>query len=267
MGLAVCVLSAPPSASAQTPGVVTNRVGGAARTPVPPATVSRTPEGGTTVRAVRVTDPVRIDGTLDERVYADIPPISDFIQQDPQEGAPATEKTEVWILFDDRNIYVSARCWDSHPERDIANEMRRDSQGITQNEHFIVIFDTFNDKRNGVFFQTNPLGAQRDVAVIDEINQNNNWNTVWDVKTGKFDGGWTAEFAIPFKSLRYGPGREQTWGVNVRRTIRWKNECRTSRRPTLLALSIDSRARCLIKRDRSTAALSEVSVLEQDEQS
>ena len=101
--------------------------------PVPPATVSRSAEGGVTVRAVRISEPLRMDGRLDESVYSTVPAISDFIQQEPREGEPATEKTEVWILFDDRNIYVAARCWDSHPEREVINEMRRDV-GVTQNE-------------------------------------------------------------------------------------------------------------------------------------
>jgi hypothetical protein len=173
---------------------------------------------------VRIAEPLHLDGRLDEPVYTDVPPMDGFVQQDPQEGAPATEKTDTWIFFDDKNIYVSARCWDSHPEREIGNEMRRDAQGITQNEHIIVVFDTFHDKRNGMFFQTNILGAQRDALITDENGQNQDWNTVWDVKTQRFDQGWTVEFSIPFKSLRYNADPVQIWGVNFRRIIRWKNE-------------------------------------------
>ncbi|MEO5742637.1 MAG: hypothetical protein ABIS29_18780, partial [Vicinamibacterales bacterium] len=94
--------------------------------PQPPATVVRTTEGRVTVRAVRIPEPLRLDGRLDESVYTTVPAISDFIQQEPREGEPATEKTEAWIFFDGRNIYIAARCFDSHPERDIENEMRRD---------------------------------------------------------------------------------------------------------------------------------------------
>ena len=151
--------------------------------------------------------PISLDGRLDEAVYARVPAMSDFIQQEPHEGEPATEKTETWVLFDEQNIYVAARCWDSHPERMVVNEMRRDNRNIFQNENFTIVIDTFYDRRNGFFFQTNPLGALRDQAVGDEGQSNNNdWNTVWDVKATTFDQGWIVEVAIPFKSLRYKKG-------------------------------------------------------------
>ncbi len=177
-----------------------------------------------TVRAFRVSGPIEIDGRLDEEFYRAVPPFSGFVQQDPIENAPASEQTDAWIFFDGENLYVAARCRDSQPDREIVNEMRRDSNGIIQNESLTIIFDTFDDKRNGVFFQANALGAQRDAAVTDESSQNQDWNTVWDVRTQRTDQGWTAEFVIPFKSLRYDSDAVQVWGVNIRRTIRWKNE-------------------------------------------
>lgn len=115
---------------------------------VPLAIVSRDGEGHVVVRATRVNEPLVLDGRLDDAVYARVPSIGDFVQQEPSEGAPATEKTEVWLLFDGRNIYVSARCWDSHPERDVANEMRRDGSSSNDNENFQVLFDSFFDRRN-----------------------------------------------------------------------------------------------------------------------
>ena len=172
----------------------------------------RTADGAVTVRATRITEAIRLDGRLDEQVYSAIPPIDEWFQQEPHEGSPATERTEAWIMFDDRNIYISARCWDSHPEREVANEMRRDSTNIIQNESFTIIFDTFHDRRNGTFFQTNSLGALRDAMSTDESNQNNDWNTIWDVRTQRSNQGWTVEFVIPFKSLRYGKGKQQTGG-------------------------------------------------------
>ena len=184
----------------------------------------RTADGAVTVRATRITEAIRLDGRLDEQVYSAIPPIDEWFQQEPHEGSPATERTEAWIMFDDRNIYISARCWDSHPEREVANEMRRDSTNIIQNESFTIIFDTFHDRRNGTFFQTNSLGALRDAMSTDESNQNNDWNTIWDVRTQRTNQGWTVEFVIPFKSLRYGQGKQQTWGINLRRIIGWKTE-------------------------------------------
>ncbi|MGE3424936.1 MAG: DUF5916 domain-containing protein, partial [Dehalococcoidia bacterium] len=124
-----------------------------------------------------------------------------------------------------QTLYVSARCWDSAPpERWVANELRRDTNQLRQNDTFGVIVDTFHDRRNGFLFYTNPLGARADQAVTDEGNLNVDWNPVWDVRTGRFDGGWTVEMAIPFKSLRYRSGQAQTWGINIRRVIRRKNE-------------------------------------------
>jgi hypothetical protein len=193
--------------------------------PVPPAVIARDEAGRVTLRATRIAEPIVLDGKLDDSVYTRVPAVSDFVQQEPQEGEPATEKTEAWVFFDDENIYVSARCWDSHPERMIINEMRRDNFNIFQNENVTLVFDTFYDRRNGFFFQTNPLGALRDQAVGDEGQTNNqDWNTVWDVKASVFDQGWMVEIAIPFKSLRYREGRDQVWSFNLRRSIRWKNE-------------------------------------------
>ncbi|MGH9335470.1 MAG: carbohydrate binding family 9 domain-containing protein, partial [Vicinamibacteria bacterium] len=193
--------------------------------PVPPAVVSRDEAGRVTLRATRLREPLVLDGKLDEAIYSQVPAVSDFVQQEPREGEPATERTEAWVFFDDRNVYVSARCWDDHPENMVINEMRRDNFGIYQNENVTLVFDTFYDRRNGFFFQTNPLGALRDQAVGDEGQANNrDWNTVWDVKASVFDQGWMVEIAIPFKSLRYKPGRDQIWSFNLRRSIRWKNE-------------------------------------------
>ena len=193
--------------------------------PVAPEVVSRDEAGRVTARATRISEPIVVDGKLDDEVYARVIPMSDFIQQEPNEGAPATEKTESWVFFDDNNIYITARCWDSHPERMIINEMRRDTRNIFQNENFTVVLDTFYDRRNGFFFQTNPLGALRDMALSDDgESDNNDWNTVWDVGASVFDQGWIAEIVIPFKSLRYKKGRDQIWSINFRRVVRWKNE-------------------------------------------
>ncbi|MEZ5291895.1 MAG: DUF5916 domain-containing protein [Vicinamibacterales bacterium] len=177
-----------------------------------------------TVVAHRLTAALRVDGVLDDAVYADTPAVGGFVQQEPFESAPATEKTEAWIFFDDRQIYVAARCWETEPSRRVANEMRRDTSQLRQNDTFAVLFDTFHDRRNGFLFYANAIGGFADSQITDEGPPNVDWNTVWSVRTAEFDGGWSIEMAIPFKSLRYGPGRAQTWGLNLRRVVRWKNE-------------------------------------------
>ena len=187
--------------------------------------VTRNDQGGTTVRAIKLTEGIRLDGVLDEPVYATVAAITGLVQLMPDEGAPATEKTEAWIMFDSTNIYVSGRVWDSAPPSEwVANEMRRDTTQLRDNDAFWVVFDTFYDRRNGVAFYTNSLGALGDFAITNEGNPNSDWNPVWDVRTGRFEGGWTVEMEIPFKSLRYRPGPTQVWGVQLRRTIRRKNE-------------------------------------------
>ena len=92
-------------------------------------------------------------------------------------------------------------------------QMRRDTGGLRNNEHIGLLFDTFYDRRSGFAFYTNPLGARADYSVVDEGGSNTDWNPVWTSKTGRFDGGWTVEMAIPFKSLRYRAGPDQVWGL------------------------------------------------------
>ena len=193
--------------------------------PMAPEVIRRDARGRATVRAIELTDGIRLDGKLDERVYRDVPAITGFIQQEPVEGAQATEKTEAWIMFDRTNIYVGARVWESAPPSSwVANEMRRDTTQLRDNDAFWVSFDTFYDRRNAVTFHTNPLGALGDFAITNEGNPNSNWNPVWDVRVGRFEGGWTLEMEIPFRSLRFRPGDVQVWGIQLRRTVRRKNE-------------------------------------------
>ena len=152
-----------------------------------------------------------------------MPAASGFIQQVPREGEAATEETELWVFFDDTNLYISARCLDSQPEREVATELRRDHSGLIQNESLSLVLDTFYDRRNGFTFQTGPLGTVRDQAIIDgQLNES--WNTVWDVRSSRSERGWSTEMVIPFKSLRYAGSGPQVWGINVRRIVKWKNE-------------------------------------------
>ena len=177
-----------------------------------------------TVTAVRLAAPLNVDGRLDEAVYASTQPTSDFVQTEPDSGTPASERTDIWVTFDQDNVYVSVRAFESRPDLMVANEMRRDSFNILQNEGFGVFFDTFLDRRNGVLFAFTPVGGRLDGQVTNEGTFTSDWNPVWDLAVGEFEGGWTAEAAIPFKSLRYGGEGAQRWGFQARRINRWKNE-------------------------------------------
>ena len=193
--------------------------------PVPPESITRDERRRATVRAIKLAQPLRVDGRLDEEVYQRHAPFGGFIQVAPEYGADSTEKTDVWISYDQDNIYVSVKVWDSAPpERWISNELRRDTNQLRNNDHIGVMFDTFYDRRSGFMFYTNPLGALADYSVIDEGGSNTDWNPVWESRTGTFDGGWTVEMAIPFKTLRYRSGNDQVWGIQMRRSIRHKNE-------------------------------------------
>ncbi len=193
--------------------------------PVAPEVLARDDNGRATLRAVRLDEPLVVDGSLDEQIYATVPAMSGFVQQEPLAGEQATEQTDVWVFYDATSVYIAARLWDSHPERIVANEMRRDNRNIqSQNASFSVILDTFYDRRNGFLFRTTPLGALWDGQVTDERNVNSDWNTIWYVKSARFAEGWTLEMSLPFKSLRYRAGSSQVWGINFERRVKWKNE-------------------------------------------
>ena len=192
--------------------------------PAPPAVIARDASGGVTVRAVRIDTPLRIDGRLDEAVYDRIEAMSDFIQNDPAEGAPASEKTEIWLLFDRENVYVVARCWETRPDRIMASEMRRDNIRIVRDDNFAWSFDPFYSRRNGVLFEVSAVGGRLDAEVVNESQLNMDWNPVYDVAVGRFEGGWVMETALPFKSLRYPGAGPQIWGFQARRVNRWRNE-------------------------------------------
>jgi hypothetical protein len=196
--------------------------------PAAPEVVVRDAEGRATVRAVRISEPLRIDGALDEALYRDVRSISDFIQVEPNAGQAATERTETWVAFDNDYVYVAFKVWDTRMDTLIATEMRRDSTNSWQGNDLVsFIFDTFYDRRTSFTFTMNPLGGRSDGTMINDRQYSSDWNPVWETQTGRFDGGWTVEAAVPFKSLRYRPGTAQVWGFNAMRVKRSKNEVST----------------------------------------
>ncbi len=175
--------------------------------------------------AVYIQSPIVIDGTLDEAVWSLAQPATDFIQTDPQAGRPATERTEVRLLYDDQNLYLGIYCFDSAGAQGIiVKDIRRDMDP-GQGDYFSVLLDTFDDNRNGFVFGTNPTGGVREgQAGRDGKTTNFDWNAIWWVKSQITELGWQAEMAIPFTTLRFRDNERQIWGVNFFRRIRRKNE-------------------------------------------
>jgi hypothetical protein len=171
----------------------------------------------------------RIDGTLDDPLWITAPLVSDFRQREPLETSPATEKTEVRILYDARHVYFGIHCFDSAPHALAATQLRRDLT-MDLDDNFAILIDPTVSRRNGYIFQVNPLGTQRDGEVIEEqapgIDSivDASWDGLWISAAKIVADGWTATVAIPFSTLNFRGGSQVTWGLNFRRFIRRKNE-------------------------------------------
>ncbi len=175
--------------------------------------------------AYRTFQSIEIDGDFNETDWQQAKPINRFVQTEPDEGVPITESTEVRILYDEKNIYFGFTCSSSHRDNIVANEMRRDAENLRENDNVFILLDTYNDKRNGVFFRINPLGAMQDIALTNSgDSQNSSWDAVWDCRSKINDTHWTTEITIPFSQLRFNRSDSMVWGVNFGRTIRQKKE-------------------------------------------
>ena len=205
----------------------------AAQPPVPPTTPP-------TAAAVRVAQPPVVDGdVLGDAAWAAVPPLTDFWQTTPFEGAPASEPTEVRIAYTADTLYFGVVCRDSDPAGIVVNGSRRDSP-LDETDAFQIVLDTYRDRQNGFVFGTNPAGLEYDGQVSNEgqgggtsgpgayggslTGFNRNWDGAWVVKTRSGDFGWSAEFAIPFTTLRYGRESGREWGLNLQRNVRRRNE-------------------------------------------
>lgn len=175
------------------------------------------------IRAGKATDKITIDGKLDEASWKNARPISELVQYEPRQGEAASLKTEIRILFDEKSLYFSGICYDSAGRKGIrVPNMQRDFS-FDENDLLGIALDGLLDKRNAMVFQTNPYGAQRELLSSDGTNFNPEWISLWSVKTRIHDWGWTAEFAIPWKSIRYKAGSDRI-GFILLRCLRRINE-------------------------------------------
>src|SRR2546425_9733613 len=180
------------------------------------------------VEAVRVDRAPRLDGTLDDPIWQQASAITDFRQREPYEGSPATERTEVRILYTKHEVYFGVACHDSLAGGPVATQLRRD---VTQelDDYFEIVIDSRRDRRNAYVFQINPLGTQRDALITDEQagdtqDGDPGWDGVWTSEARVTRDGWTATIAVPFSTLNFMQSRDVVWGVNFKRFIRRKNE-------------------------------------------
>lgn len=168
---------------------------------------------------------IEIDGLLNEPEWKMVLPAKDFIQRDPIQGSPATEKTEVYVIHDKENLYIGAILFDSNPDGILAYQKRRD-QSLRTDDRFMWILDTFLDGRTGYFFEVNPAGLLGDGLIIGGDSYwgiNKDWNGIWDARVVVIPDGWSVEVVIPFRTLNFDPNLD-TWGINFQRTVRRKNE-------------------------------------------
>ena len=186
-----------------------------------------------TAHATRISGRPAIDGdVLGDSMWESAQPVTGFWQTTPYEGQAASEKTEARILYDDQAIYFGIVCYDRDPRGIVVSESRRDAS-LDETDSFRIVLDTYSDKQNGFLFGTNPAGIEYDAQITNEGEGsfgsgsggfNLNWDGSWEVKTLISEIGWSAEFAIPFRTIRFSSDADQVWGLNFQRNIRRRNE-------------------------------------------
>lgn len=174
------------------------------------------------VNAVKLMQSVEVDGKLNESVWKTFPPLTDLKQKEPNQGEAATERTEVWVAYDEHALYVAARLYDSSPDSIMALLDRRDN--LNTADWFGVFLDPYRDKRSGNYFVIGPAGSIGDGVLYNDDWDDDDWDGVWEGHSTIDDKGWTVEIRIPFSQLRFQDKEQQVWGINFRRDIGRKNE-------------------------------------------
>ncbi len=178
------------------------------------------------VRAIEISEKLKLDGRLDEAAWQRAESVGQFTQVDPHQGTPARFRTDVRVLFNRHYLYIAAINHDSLGRRGLrVPNFKRDFSDRTQ-DLFGVVIDGLNDQRNAATFMTNPYGTQRDLLSFDDLLYDIDWDGLWKVRTTRTDSGWVAEMQIPWQTLRYLRSRDsvQTWGINFVRNRRFSNE-------------------------------------------
>jgi len=175
------------------------------------------------VTAVRISEDITIDGRLDEPVWQQAVPATDFLQKLPNNGAPASERTEVRFAYDEDNLYIGVICAESEPDKVLIKDLKEDFDFMST-DLVQVFIDSVHNRRSGFTFVVNAAGARRDSQVSTGGGANQDWDGVWDAKVSRGDQAWFIEYVIPFKTLRFSNAGSQEWGVNLSRRILHLNE-------------------------------------------
>ena len=170
------------------------------------------------VTAVRITDTLTIDGRLTEPAWNLASPAADFLQRTPRTGEPANERTEVRFLYDDDNLYVGVMCFDSDPALIAIKALKKDFN-VNGSDMVQVILDSLHDRRSAFAMAVNPAGGRRDSQYSQNGQSNPNWDGVWDAQVSRSEEGWSVEYVIPFKTLRFSNAPTQEWGLQITRRI------------------------------------------------
>ncbi len=173
------------------------------------------------IQAKKVNERIIIDGVLDENVWNGNG-YSDFVQSDPIDGGEPTEKTEVWIAYDESSLYLGARLYDSQPDKIVSRLVRRDE--IVDSDYFSFAVDPYFDRMSGFLFVVNPSGSIADAILYNDGWKDYTWDGIWEWETRRDEKGWCVEIKIPFNQLRFPQKDVYTWGVNFHRFIKRKNE-------------------------------------------
>ncbi len=174
------------------------------------------------IYASRITQPIVIDGLLDEISWKKVEGIDSFVQRDPDEGVAPTQNTIIKIVYDDAALYIGAQMYDGSPDSIIARLARKDFD--TNSDAFVVFLDPYNDKRSGYYFGISSAGTLYDGTLFNDEWDDDTWDGVWQGRAMIDEKGWSAEIRIPFSQLKFQTGNEMTWGVNFRRDIARRNE-------------------------------------------
>jgi hypothetical protein len=169
------------------------------------------------VRAVRTDRPIVVDGLLDEEVWKNDQAITNFTQEDPDQGVPPRQRTEVRVAYDDDALYVGARMYDSAPDSVVARLARRDSDA--RDDQFAVYLDPFHDKRTGYYFVVSAASTLQDGVLLNDGWNDSSWDGVWQGRAHRDAHGWTCELRIPFSQLRFRAGTQMVWGVDFKRAL------------------------------------------------